>query len=171
MDVPWTGFELNRLLDRVQPLGDARFVRFVSAGRAEQMPGLARTQHQYPWPYFEGLRMDEAMHPLTLMATGIYGRPLPRQHGAPFRLIVPWKYGYKSAKSIVRIELLERQPSTFWQSLQPEEYPFGSNVDPAVPHPRWSQASERMVGTGERRPTLPYNGYAEHVAGLYAAEG
>ena len=167
MDVPWTGFELNKLLARVEPHDDARFVKFLTVNRPDQMPGQQRTRQQYPWPYFEALTMAEAMNPLTLLATGIYGRPLPRQHGAPFRVIVPWKYGYKSPKSIVRIELVTRQPATFWQTLQPEEYPFLSNVNPKVPHPRWSQASEKMVGTRERRPTLLYNGYEEHVAGLY----
>ena len=112
--------------------------------------------------------MDEAMHPLTMLVTGVYGRPLPRQHGAPFRIIVPWKYGYKSPKSIAKIELVDHQPATFWQSLQPEEYPFSSNVDPKKPHPRWSQETERVLGTNDQRATLLYNGYAEQVANLYA---
>ncbi len=166
MDVPWTGFELNQLLKQVDPKPDAKYVRFITANKPEQMPGI-KNQPWYPWPYFEALRIDEAMNPLAMMVTGIYGKPLPRQHGAPFRLIVPWKYGYKSPKSIVKIELVRERPKTFWETLAPDEYPFLSNVDPTVPHPRWSQASERVIGTGERRPTLPYNGYAQYVAHLY----
>ncbi|MEE9211090.1 MAG: protein-methionine-sulfoxide reductase catalytic subunit MsrP [Phycisphaeraceae bacterium] len=166
MDVPWTGFELNRLLKQVEPTADARFVRFTCVNRPDQMPGLKQTPH-YPWPYFEALRMDEAMHELTLLVTGVYGRPLPRQHGAPFRIIVPWKYGYKSPKAIVKIELTEKQPPTFWNTLQPHEYDFLSNVNPHVPHPRWSQATERLLGTNDRRPTLFLNGYANDVAKLY----
>ena len=166
MNVPWTGFEFNKLLAKVEPLSTARFVRFTTANRPEQMPGM-RQSPQYPWPYFEALRMDEAMNHLTLLATGIYGKPLPRQHGAPFRIIAPWKYGYKSPKSIVKIELLERQPKTFWETLAPREYGFLSNVDPAVPHPRWSQAQERLLGTSRTRSTLVYNGYGEHVAHMY----
>jgi sulfoxide reductase catalytic subunit YedY len=166
MAVPWNGFPLSALLARVEPTSEARFVRFVSFQRPEQAPGQ-RTQTWYPWPYFEALRMDEAMNELTLLAVGIYGAPLPNQHGAPIRLVTPWKYGYKSPKGIVRIELVDRQPPTFWNQLQPLEYSFLSNVNPAVPHPRWSQASERMIGTGERRPTQLYNGYAEQVARLY----
>ena len=166
MDVPWTGFPLHRLLKRVEPADEARFVRFVSLARPSEMPGIV-TQKQYPWPYFEALRMDEAMHELTLLATGLYGRPLPRGHGAPFRIVVPWKYGFKSPKSIVRIELVAERPPTFWNQLAPREYGFVSNVNPQVPHPRWSQAKERMIGTGDVRPTLAYNGYGELVAGLY----
>ena len=168
MDVPWTGFELSKLLAKVEPLSSAKFVRFVTVNRPQQMPGQRSTQGRYPWPYFEGLSMPEAMHPLTMLVTGVYGRPLPRQHGAPFRIIVPWKYGYKSPKSIAKIELVDHQPATFWQSLQPEEYPFSSNVDPKKPHPRWSQETERVLGTNEQRVTLLYNGYAEQVANLYA---
>ncbi|RMG20105.1 MAG: protein-methionine-sulfoxide reductase catalytic subunit MsrP [Deltaproteobacteria bacterium] len=165
MTVPWTGFPLRRLLERARPLAKARFVRFISAADEETMPGV-RTQRWYPWPYFEGLRLDEAMHDLTLCVTGLYGKPLPKQNGAPVRIVVPWKYGYKSPKSVVRIELVETQPKTFWETLQPSEYPFESNVDPRVPHPRWSQATERLLDTGERIPTQPYNGYTE-VASLY----
>lgn len=167
MDVPWTGFELRRLLEHVEPTGDATFVRFVSAMQPKTMEGI-EGQPWYPWPYFEGLRMDEAMNELALLVTGIYGRPLPRQHGAPFRLILPWKYGYKSPKSIVRIELTAEQPPTFWNRLEPREYGFLSNIDPTTPHPRWSQATETVIGTGEKRPTLPFGGYGEHVAHLYA---
>ncbi len=165
MTVPWMGFPLRRLLERAQPLSKARFVRFVSAADEETMPGVRR-QPWYPWPYFEGLRLDEAMHDLTLIVTGLYGKPLPKQNGAPVRIVVPWKYGYKSPKSVVRIELLAEQPKTFWETLQPAEYPFESNVDPLVPHPRWSQATERLIDTGTRIPTQPYNGYRE-VAALY----
>ena len=166
MDVPWTGFELGKILEAVEPAGDAKFVRFVSAADPESMSGMNRTPH-YPWPYFEALRMDEAMNPLTLLATGIYGRPLPRQHGAPFRVIVPWKYGYKSAKSIVKIELTTTQPPTFWNTVSPREYSFLSNIEPQVPHPRWSQRREQVLGTGQSRPTLLYGGYGEFVAKLY----
>lgn len=166
MAVPWNGFPLASLLARVEPTSSARFVRFVSFLRPEQAPGQ-RNQTWYPWPYFEGLRMDEAMNELAFLAVGIYGKPLPNQHGAPIRVVTPWKYGYKSAKGIVRIELVDREPPTFWSQLQPAEYPFLSNVNPAVPHPRWSQATERLIGTDERRPTQLYNGYGAQVASLY----
>jgi sulfoxide reductase catalytic subunit YedY len=168
MAVPWLGFPLKALLDRVEPLGSARFVRMVTFLRPEEAPNQ-RTALWYPWPYFEGLTLPEAMSPLTLMAVGIYGHELPPQHGAPLRLVVPWKYGFKSIKSIVKIEITDRQPPTFWNELAPSEYDFRANVDPAVPHPRWSQASERMIGTGESRPTVKYNGYGEQVAHLYPA--
>lgn len=164
--VPWSGFPLAELLRRAEPLASARYVRFVSAVDRAQMPHVAEQPWQ-PWPYHEGLRIDEAMHELTLAATGIYGHALPPQHGAPLRIVVPWKYGYKSAKSIVRIELVDRQPPTFWQTLAPHEYPFESNVDPAIPHPRWSQLTERLLGTWDVRRTRKYNGYGEWVAGLY----
>lgn len=167
MAVPWTGFPLRLLLERVQPTSQARFVRFITVNRPEEMPGIQR-QSWYPWPYYEGLTIEEAMNDLTLLTTGIYGRRLPPQHGAPVRIVTPWKYGYKSPKSIVRIELIAEQPPTFWNDLAPREYSFQSNVDPEVPHPRWSQASERMIGSGDRRPTLLYNGYGEWVADLYA---
>ena len=167
MDVPWTGFELNRLLKKVEPKGDARFVRFISVQRDNEMPGIS-SQPEYPWPYFEALRMDEAMHELTLFSTGIYGRPLPRQHGAPFRIVVPWKYGYKSPKSIVKIELVAGQPRTFWNAVAPREYGFLSNVNPNIRHPRWSQTREKLIGTDETRPTLIYGGYGELVAHLYS---
>lgn len=167
MDVPWTGFELNKLLQAVEPKNEAKYVRFVTVKDEKHMPGMIR-EPNYPWPYYEGLRMDEAMHELTLLGTGIYGHPFPNQHGAPFRMIVPWKYGYKSIKSIVKIELVDKQPGTFWSKLIPDEYPFESNVNPQVPHPRWSQAAERVIPTGVERKTLPYNGYAEFVAKLYS---
>jgi sulfoxide reductase catalytic subunit YedY len=166
MVVPWTGFPLVKLIDKVQPKPEAKFVRFVTFHRPEQAPGTARTP-QYPWPYHEGLSLDEAMHPLTLLATGIYGKPLPKQHGAPLRLVVPWKYGYKSIKSIVKIEFVSAQPQTFWETLAPDEYPFESNVNPKKPHPRWSQATERLIDTGDRVRTRPFNGYGDLVAKLY----
>lgn len=166
MVVPWTGFPLRRLLESVQPLARAKYVRFWTAELPKQMPGQRNTPW-YPWPYHEALRIDEAMNDLTLVATGIYGKPLLRQHGAPIRLVVPWKYGYKSIKSIVRIELVEKRPATFWNTLEPAEYSFLSNVDPDEPHPRWSQATERDIQTDERIPTLPYNGYGDWVADMY----
>jgi sulfoxide reductase catalytic subunit YedY len=144
-------------------------VRFVSLLDKERLPGQSG-QPWYPWPYFEGLRLDEARNELAFVAVGSYGHALPMQHGAPWRLALPWKYGYKGPKSIVRIELLAEQPETFWHQSAPGEYGFYSNVDPAKPHPRWSQASERDIGTQERRPTLPYNGYGEQVAAMYTGE-
>ena len=167
MVVPWTGFPLKKLIDKVAPKAEAKFLRMETFNRPEQAPGM-RQMRNYPWPYFEGLRMDEAMHPLTFLATGIYGKPMPKQHGAPIRLVVPWKYGYKSIKSIVKIDFVDKQPSTFWEALAPDEYPFESNVDPSIPHPRWSQATERMIDTGLRVKTQPYNGYGLHVASLYS---
>ena len=166
MTVPWTGFPLKFLLDQVVPLGSAKFVRFLSHPHRDS-PGV-RAQPSYPWPYFEGLRLDEAMHELTLLVTGMYGKDLPKQDGAPIRLIVPWKYGYKSAKSLVKIELVETRPATFWNQLVPAEYSFLSNVDPTSPHPRWSQRSERLIDSEERILTQAYNGYAAQVASLYA---
>jgi sulfoxide reductase catalytic subunit YedY len=166
MIVPWTGFPFARLAELVKPKPEAKFVRFVSAYKPDQMPGL-RSHPEYPWPYCEGLRLEEAMNPLTLVVTGIYGKPLAKQFGAPIRLIVPWKYGYKGAKSVVKIDFVEKQPATFWETLLPREYPFESNVDPEVPHPRWSQATERMIDTGDRVKTRKFNGYGEQVAKLY----
>ncbi|HWN97040.1 MAG TPA: protein-methionine-sulfoxide reductase catalytic subunit MsrP [Methylomirabilota bacterium] len=168
MIVPWTGFPLSKLIEKVKPKAEAKFLRFETANRPDQMPGMRSPQTaHYPWPYFEGLRMDEAMHPLTLLATGIYGKPMAKQYGAPARIVVPWKYGYKSIKSIVKIEFIDKQPKTFWEMLAADEYPFESNVNPAVPHPRWSQATERMIDTGDRVRTQPYNGYGNLVAKLY----
>jgi sulfoxide reductase catalytic subunit YedY len=138
----------------------------VSFHRPERAAGQ-KNQPWYPWPYYEGLTMEEAMNELTLMVTGIYGHELPKQHGAPLRLATPWKYGFKSIKGIVKIEFTSEQPKTFWNDLAPDEYGFAANVDPKVPHPRWSQATERVIDTGERIPTLPYNGYGEYVANLY----
>lgn len=166
MTVPWTGFQLSKLIEKVGLKPEAKFVRFETFNRPEQAPGMMGMPG-YPWPYHEGLRMEEAMNPLTLLATGIYGKPLPKQHGAPIRLVVPWKYGYKSIKSIVKIEFVARQPDTFWETLAPDEYPFESNVNPKVPHPRWSQATERVIDTGDRVKTLPFNGYGSYVAQLY----
>lgn len=165
MAVPWTGIPMRDFIATVRPLSAAKFVRFVTFLQPEvatnQNPGKG------PWPYSEGLSMAEAMNELTLLATGIYGHPLPKQHGAPLRLVVPWKYGFKSIKSIVKIEFTAERPATFWNTNRPDEYDFTANVRPDVPHPRWSQASEKMLDTGERRPTLPYNGYGEWVADLY----
>jgi methionine sulfoxide reductase catalytic subunit len=166
MVVPWTGFPLSKLIELAKPKPSAKFLRFETFNKPEEAPGFEKYRH-YPWPYFEGLRMDEAMHPLTMLVSGIYGKPLPKVHGAPIRLIVPWKYGYKSIKSVVKVEFIAAQPTTFWETLQPEEYPFESNVNPKVPHPRWSQATERQIDTGDRIRTLPFNGYAEQVAALY----
>ncbi|MFQ5429318.1 MAG: protein-methionine-sulfoxide reductase catalytic subunit MsrP [Phycisphaerae bacterium] len=168
MTLPWVGFPLRKLLDWVEPLSGAKFVRFVSFNRPAEAPGM-RPGSAYPWPYHEGLRLDEARNDLTLLATGMYGHRLPKQNGAPLRLVVPWKYGYKSIKAIERIELVAEQPPTFWNTVTPREYPFYSNVDPAVPHPRWSQAEEWMIDghQAERRKTLPYNGYGDLVAGMY----
>jgi sulfoxide reductase catalytic subunit YedY len=168
MIVPWTGFQFSKLIEKVVPKPEAKFVRFETFNRPHQAPGTAKTP-QYPWPYREGLRLDEAMHPLTLLATGIYGKPLPKQHGAPIRLVVPWKYGYKSIKSILKIEFVAKQPATFWEALAPDEYPFESNVNPRKPHPRWSQATERLIDTGDRVKTQLFNGYASQVAQMYPA--
>ncbi|MFZ5710480.1 MAG: protein-methionine-sulfoxide reductase catalytic subunit MsrP [Pseudomonadota bacterium] len=171
MVVPWNGFELRALLDWVGVQPGAKYVAFETLLRPEEMPGQA-----YPildWPYREGLRLDEAMSPLTILATGLYGQPMPNQNGAPIRLVVPWKYGFKSIKSIVRISLVEAQPKTTWNMMAPNEYGFYSNVNPEVDHPRWSQATERRVGGGlfaGRQSTLMFNGYGEYVAGLYAGQ-
>ncbi len=166
MTVPWTGFPLSKLLEKIQPKPEAKFVKFTTFQRPEQAPGFAMMP-RYPWPYTEGLRIDEAMNPLTMVVTGIYGKPLPKQHGAPIRIIVPWKYGYKSIKSFVKMELVDKQPATLWETLAPDEYPFESNVNPNVPHPRWSQAYERIIPTGDRVRTKIYNGYGDYVAKLY----
>ena len=166
MVIPWRGFPLGDLLRRVEPTSSAKYVAFTSPLDPKQMPGQRRGYLQ--WPYVEGLRLDEALHPLTLLASGLYGRPLPNQNGAPLRLVVPWKYGFKGIKSIVRLTLTREQPPTTWNLAGPGEYGFYANVNPAVDHPRWSQATERRIGELSRRPTLPFNGYAEQVAGLYA---
>jgi len=166
MAVPWSGFPLAELLRRAEPLASARYVRFLGFADRTQMPGVAARPWDR-WPYYEGLRIDEAMNELTLAVTGIYGHALPKQHGAPLRIVTPWKYGYKSPKSVTRIELTAQQPHTFWADLAPHEYPFESNVDPAIPHPRWSQLTERLIGSWDVRKTLKYNGYGEWVAAMY----
>ena len=169
MTIPWLGFSLSKLLEKASPTSKGKFVEFTSVYDPEQMPG-----QRYPilnWPYTEGLRIDEAMHPLTTMVTGLYGKELPNQNGAPLRLIVPWKYGFKSAKAIVNIKLVEKMPTSSWMRSSPREYGFYSNVNPEVNHPRWSQASERVIGSGilsERIPTKMFNGYGEQVANLYS---
>jgi len=168
MNVPWTGFPLSKLLARVEPKNSARFVRFTSALVRDQMPGV-READWYQWPYEEALRMDEAMNELAFVVTGVYGKPLLKQHGAPVRLAVPWKYGYKNPKAIVKIELLAKRPKTFWQ-IQPHEYGFISNVNPFIPHPRWSQAESFWLEDREPFPTPIYNGYGSYVAELYPNE-
>ncbi|QBC33345.1 MULTISPECIES: protein-methionine-sulfoxide reductase catalytic subunit MsrP [Pandoraea] len=169
MVIPWVGYSLSELIRRVQPTGNARYVEFVTLADPKQMPGLS-----YPvlsWPYVEGLRMDEAMHPLSLLTFGLYGEVLPNQNGAPVRMVVPWKYGFKSAKSIVAIRFVEKMPLTSWNRAAPDEYGFYSNVNPTVDHPRWSQATERRIGEGgiftPKRKTLMFNGYGDQVASLY----
>ncbi|MEW6178786.1 MAG: protein-methionine-sulfoxide reductase catalytic subunit MsrP [Chloroflexota bacterium] len=166
MVIPWLGFPLALLLKEVEPMTSAAFVKFTTIMDMENMPGVKSPF--YPWPYTEGLRLDEAYHDLTLLVTGLYGKELLPQNGAPLRLAVPWKYGFKSIKAIVKIELTETMPSTFWNIIAPNEYGFYANVNPEVPHPRWSQASERRIGENRRRDTLLFNGYAEQVAQLYA---
>jgi sulfoxide reductase catalytic subunit YedY len=165
MVIPWTGFTLASLLKEVEPTSDAKFVRFETIMRHSEMKGQGN--EFYPWPYEEGLRLDEAMHNLTILATGLYGMPLPNQDGAPIRLVVPWKFGFKSIKAIIKIELTATQPSTFWKVVSPKIYGFYSNVNPNVNHTPWEQASERRIGELQRRPTLMFNGYADQVAHLY----
>jgi sulfoxide reductase catalytic subunit YedY len=166
MVIPWQGIPLAEMIKRFEPLPSAKFVTFTSVLRPQEMPGQRRPI--LPWPYEEALRIDEATHPLTLMATGLYGKPLPNQNGAPIRLVVPWKYGFKSGKAIVKISFLEQQPTTTWNIADPDEYGFYANVNPEVDHPRWTQASERRIGEFRRRRTLMFNGYADQVAGMYA---
>jgi len=165
MVIPWNGFPLNKLLEKVEPASSARYVAFQTLLDPERMPN--QRTGVLDWPYVEGLRLDEAMHPLTIMATGMYGEALPPQDGAPIRLVVPWKYGFKSIKSVVKITLVSDEPPTTWNIQAPDEYGFYSNVNPNVPHPRWSQATERRIGEYGRRDTLLFNGYAEQVAQLY----
>jgi sulfoxide reductase catalytic subunit YedY len=167
MAVAWTGFPLRLLFDHARPLGSAKYVRMESF--VDRWAAPAQRQFWYPWPYVEGLTIAEAANDLTFMVTGAYGKPLPKSMGAPLRLATPWKYGFKSIKSITRISLVEERPVSFWEKLQPKEYGFWANVNPAVPHPRWSQASEEVIGTGSRRPTQIFNGYGEFVAGLYTS--
>jgi len=170
MVIPWTGYSLSALIRRVEPTGNARFVEFVTAVQPDTMPGL-RTR-VLDWPYVEGLRMDEAMQPLTLLTFGVYGETLPNQNGAPVRVVVPWKYGFKSGKSLVKIRFVEKRPATSWVKAAPQEYGFYANVNPDVPHPRWSQATERRIGEdglfSPKRKSLMFNGYADQVASLYA---
>ncbi|MDL2398377.1 protein-methionine-sulfoxide reductase catalytic subunit MsrP [Rhizobium mayense] len=173
MVIPWDGFPLAALLDKVEPLGSAKFVAFETVVRPAEMPGQSGVFQSLNWPYVEGLRLDEARNPLTLLAVGLYGETLPNANGAPVRLVVPWKYGFKGIKSIVRITLTDKQPLNTWQATNSQEYGFYANVNPAVDHPRWSQATERRIGEGgffgaNRHPTLPFNGYADQVASLYA---
>jgi sulfoxide reductase catalytic subunit YedY len=166
MVVPWLGFPLAELVRRLQPTSRAKYVAFTTLFDPEQLPG--QKEDVLPWPYVEALRIDEAAHPLALLAVGLYGKTLPGQNGAPLRLVVPWKYGFKGIKSIVEIRFTEQQPATTWNRAAPREYGFFANVNPAVAHPRWSQATERRIGEIARRPTLPFNGYANEVAHLYA---
>ena len=166
MVIPWQGVQLSKLLNRFEPLPSAKFVEMETVLRPSEMPG--QRTNSLDWPYIEGLRMDEAMHPLTILATGVYGKPLLTQNGAPLRLIVPWKYGFKGVKSIVRIRLVEKQPMNTWQIQNPREYGFYANVNPTVDHPRWTQASERRIGQFRRIETKMFNGYADEVASMYA---
>ena len=165
MSVPWTGFPLKSLVDLAKPTGSAKYLQMETFMNPKVAPGQG--QFFYPWPYVEGLTMAEANNELTFMVTGMYGKPVPKQDGAPLRLVTPWKYGFKSIKSIVKFTFTDQQPKNFWQALQDTEYGFWANVNPDVPHPRWSQATERVLGTNERRPTLIWNGYGEFVAGMY----
>jgi sulfoxide reductase catalytic subunit YedY len=165
MAVPWTGFPFAELIKQVEPRSEAKYVKMTTF--LDRTVALNQLQVWYPWPYVEGLTMEEAMNELSLLVTGIYGKPLPKQHGAPLRLITPWKYGFKNIKSIVSIEFTQERPVSFWEALGPAEYGFWANVNPAFDHPRWSQASERMLGTEEKRPTLLFNGYADWVASMY----
>ncbi len=170
MVIPWVGYSLSALISQVQPTGNAKFVEFVTLADRAQMPGLRSSV--LDWPYLEGLRMDEALHPLTLLAFGMYGQQLPKQNGAPLRLVVPWKYGFKSGKSLVKIRFVEKQPRSSWEQAAPREYGFYSNVNPQVDHPRWSQATERRIGEdglfAKKRATLMFNGYEPQVGQLYA---
>ena len=166
MVIPWLGFPLADLIKEAGPTGDAKYVKFTTLMRSDEMPG--QKNPSFPWPYTEGLRLDEALNDLTILSTGLYGKELPNQNGAPLRLVVPWKYGFKSIKSIVSIELTAEQPATLWSSVSPTEYGFYSNVNPNKSHPRWSQESERRIGETKRRNTLMFNGYEKEVAGLYA---
>jgi methionine sulfoxide reductase catalytic subunit len=171
MCVPWTGFPLRELLKLVEPKPSAKFVGFTTFTDATVMPGVGRTRGQFPWPYTESLTIEEAMNELTLLATGVYGEPLPKQHGAPVRLVVPWKYGFKSIKSVAKIELADREPVTFWNAVQPNEYGTVANVNPYVAHPRWSQAREWMLpDRSDTYETAIFNGYGEHVGAMYPDE-
>ena len=166
MTVPWTGFPLKELVRLAAPKPSAQYVQFETLADPKTMPGLRLSY--FSWPYTEGLTMQEATNDLAFMATGLYGKALPPQNGAPIRLVLPWKYGFKSAKSVVRISFTDKRPSTFWEGIQPSEYGFWANVNPEVPHPRWSQATERLLTSGDRVPTQIYNGYGDLVAGMYS---
>jgi len=167
MVIPWVGVPLAAILKKADPQGSAKYVAFETLVRPSEMPGQKGFGQPLPWPYVEGLRMDEAMHPLTLLGLGLYGEVLPNQNGAPLRLVVPWKYGFKSIKSIVRVSFVENEPVNTWKTMQSSEYGFYANVNPQVDHPRWSQGSERRLGEFFRRKTLMFNGYADQVASLY----
>ena len=170
MVIPWQGFSLNKIIDKCKPLSKAKYIQFETIYRPDEMPGQKKVLGSFgglPWPYLDGLRMDEAMHPLTILSTGMYGHNLLNQNGAPLRLVVPWKYGFKSIKSIVAIRFMEKEPTTTWSKVNPREYGFYSNVNPNVNHPRWSQATERRIGEFKRRPTEMFNGYGDEVAHLY----
>ncbi len=167
MSVPWMGFPMSALIKMVEPKPEAKYIKFWSIVRPDEMPGAKRGLGGYKFPYYEGLRMDEAMNPLAFFATGMYGKPIPKQNGAPIRAVLPWKYGYKGAKSIERIEFVAKEPPTFWNDLNSSEYGFYSNVNPSKSHPRWSQASEKVLPRMSRQPTLMYNGYEKWVAGMY----
>ena len=165
MIAPWTGFPLKALVDLAKPLGGAKYVKMATFNKPEMAPGLR--QFWYPWPYIEGLTIEEATNDLAFMVTGAYGKPLAKQHGAPLRLAAPWKYGFKSVKSIDTLTFTDQRPTTFWEEVQGQEYGFWANVNPEVDHPRWSQATERVLGSNDRIPTQPFNGYGEFVAQLY----
>ena len=169
MTVPWTGFPLRDLVKIAAPTSAAKYVVFTTLADPKTMPGLRLSQ--FEWPYVEGVTMAEAMNDMAFLATGMYGKTIPKQNGAPIRLVLPWKYGFKAAKSIVKITFADKKPTTFWEGIQPSEYGFWANVNPAVPHPRWSQATERLLGSDQRVPTQIYNGYGEQVASLYAGLG
>ncbi len=166
MIVPWSGFPLRSMVELAKPLGSAKYIVMKTVLRPSEMPG--QKEVLYPWPYTEGLAIDEAMNDLAFIATGLYGKPIHKQNGAPLRLVAPWKYGFKNVKAIASVEFTEKRPKSYWEALQDSEYGFWANVNPAVPHPRWSQATEKPLGSNERIPTQLYNGYAEFVAGLYA---
>jgi sulfoxide reductase catalytic subunit YedY len=169
MVIPWIGFPLSALINQVEPTNNAKYIQFVTLVDPKRMPGQKPSVFggSIDWPYVEGLRMDEAMHPLAILSVGLYGEILPSQNGAPLRLVVPWKYGFKGIKSIVKVRFVEKEPPTSWNKMQPQEYGFYSNVNPEVDHPRWTQATERRIGEFLRRKTLPFNGYGEHVASMY----
>lgn len=166
MVVPWTGFPMSKLLSFAEPLGSAKYVKFTTVEQPDNMPGLSNPV--YPWPYVEAVTIEEAANEVAFISTGFYGKDLAKQSGAPIRMTLPWKYGFKSGKAFVKVTFTEKRPETMWAQIDPSEYGFWANVNPAVPHPRWSQATERVIGTDERVPTVIYNGYGAYVASLYA---